>query len=52
MFLILAAIKQPYESTFPSIRADVCVSTAASVGLFITLFDNVPFILSSWNFQE
>ena len=39
----LAATKQLYEWYFLSVRPSVCPSH---------LFDYVPFIVSSWNFQE
>ena len=43
-FLIfLAATKQLYKWYFPSVRLSVCLSH---------LFDYVPIIVSSWNFQE
>ena len=47
----LAATKQLYEwyflSVCPSVRLSVCPSVRLS-----HLFDNVPIIVSSWNFQE
>ena len=39
----LAATKQLYKWYFPSVRPSVCLSH---------LFDYVPIIVSSWNFQE
>ena len=51
IFLFLAATKQLYEwfspSVRPSVRPSVCLSVCLS-----HLFDYVPIILSSWNFQE
>ena len=41
--LFLAATKQLYEWSFPSVCPSVCLSH---------LFDYVPIIVSSWNFQE
>ena len=53
--LFLAAIKQLYEwyflSVCPSVRPSVCLSVCPSVRLS-HLFDYVPIIVSSWNFQE
>ena len=43
----LAATKQLQEHLFPSVRLSVCPSVRLS-----HLFDNVPVIISSWNFQE
>ena len=47
----LAATKQLYEWFSPSVRPSVCPSVCLSVRLS-HLFDYVPIILSSWNFQE
>ena len=41
--LFLAATKQLYKWYFPSVRLSVCLSH---------LFDYVPIIVSSWNFQK
>ena len=41
--IFLAATKQLYEWFSPSVRPSVCLSH---------LFDYVPIIVSSWNFQE
>ena len=41
--MFLAATKQLYEWYFPSVRLSVCPSH---------LFDYVPIIVSSWNFQK
>ena len=41
--IFLAATKQLYEWYFPSVCPSVCLSH---------LFDYVPIIVSSWNFQE
>ena len=41
--LFLAATKQLYEWFSPSVRLSICLSH---------LFDYVPIIVSSWNFQE
>ena len=53
--LLLAATKQLYEwyflSVCPSVRLSVCPSVRLSVRLS-HLFDYVPIIVSSWNFQE
>ena len=49
--LFLAATKQLYEWFSPSVRLSVCLSVRPSVCLS-HLFDYVPIILSSWNFQE
>ena len=43
----LAATKQLYEWYFLSVRPSVCLSVCPS-----HLFDYVPIIVSSWNFQE
>ena len=43
----LAATKQLYEWFSPSVRLSVCLSVRLS-----HLFDYVPIIVSSWNFQE
>ena len=43
----LAATKQLYKWYFPSVRLSVCPSVCLS-----HLFDYVPIIVSSWNFQE
>ena len=43
MLSFLAATKQLYERYFPSVCPSVCLSH---------LFDYVPIIVSSWNFQE
>ena len=43
VIFFLAATKQLYEWSFPSVCPSVCLSH---------LFDHVPDILSSWNFQE
>ena len=45
--LFLAATKQLYKWYFPSVRLCVCPSVCLS-----HLFDYVPIIVSSWNFQE
>ena len=45
--LFLAATKQLYKWYFPSVRPSVCLSVRPS-----HLFDYVPIIVSSWNFQE
>ena len=45
--LLLAATKQLYEWYFLSVRLSVCLSVCPS-----HLFDYVPIIVSSWNFQE
>ena len=47
----LAATKQLYEWFSPSVRLSVPPSVRLSVSLS-HLFDYVPIILSSWNFQE
>ena len=47
----LAATKQLYKWYFPSVRLSVCPSVCPSVCLS-HLFDYVPIIVSSWNFQE
>ena len=53
--LFLAATKQLYEwyflSVCPSVRLSVCLSVRLSV-CPSHLFDYVPIIVSSWNFQE
>ena len=49
--LFLAATKQLYEWFSLSVRLSVCLSVRPSVCLS-HLFDYVPIILSSWNFQE
>ena len=53
--IFLAATKQLYEwfspSVRPSVRPSVCLSVRPSVCLS-HLFDYVPIILTSWNFQE
>ena len=49
--LFLAATKQLYEWYFPSVRLSVCPSVCLSV-CPSHLFDYVPIIVSSWNFQE
>ena len=49
--IFLAATKQLYEWFSPSVRLSVCLSVRPSVCLS-HLFDYVPIILSSWNFQE
>ena len=49
--LFLAATKQLYEWFSPSVCLSVCLSVCPSVCLS-HLFDYVPIILSSWNFQE
>ena len=46
----LAATKQLYKWYFPSVRLSVCPSVCLSVCLS-HLFDYVPIIVSSWNFQ-
>ena len=46
-FFFLAATKQLYKWYFPSVRLSVCPSVCPS-----HLFDYVPIIGSSWNFQE
>ena len=43
----LAATKQLYKWYFPSVRLSVCLSVCLS-----HLFDYVPIIVSSWNFQK
>ena len=43
----LAATKQLYKWYFPSVRPSVCPSVRPS-----HLFDYVPIIVSSWNFQD
>ena len=51
----LAATKQLYEWFSPSVRLSVCPSVCLSVRPSVCLshlFDYVPIILSSWNFQE
>ena len=48
--LFLAATKQLYKWYFPSVRLSVCPSVCLSVCLS-HLFDYVPIIVSSWNFQ-
>ena len=63
IFVFLAATKQLYEwyflSVCPSVRLSVCLSVCPSVRLSVCpsvrlshLFDYVPIIVSSWNFQE
>ena len=47
----LAATKQLYKWYFPSVRPSVRLSVCPSVCLS-HLFDYVPIIVSSWNFQE
>ena len=47
----LAATKQLYKWYFLSVRLSVCPSVCLSVCLS-HLFDYVPIIVSSWNFQE
>ena len=49
--LLLAATKQLYEWYFLSVRLSVCPSVCLSV-CPSHLFDYVPIIVSSWNFQE
>ena len=49
--VFLAATKQLYEWFSPSVRLSVRLSVRPSVCLS-HLFDYVPIILSSWNFQE
>ena len=49
--LFLAATKQLYKWYFPSVRLSVCPSVGLSVCLS-HLFDYVPIIVSSWNFQK
>ena len=49
--LFLAATKQLYKWYFPSVRLSVCPSVRPSVCLS-HLFDYVPIIVSSWNFQN
>ena len=55
MSIFLAATKQLYEwyflSVCPSVRLSVRLSVCPSVRLS-HLFDYVPIIVSSWNFQE
>ena len=62
-FFFLAATKQLYEwyflsvcpSVCPSVRLSVCLSVRLSVCPSVRLshlFDYVPIIVSSWNFQE
>ena len=46
----LAATKQLYKWYFPSVRLSVCPSVCLSVCLS-HLFDYVPIIVSSWNYQ-
>ena len=51
----LAATKQLYEWFSPSVRLSVRLSVCLSVRPSVCLshlFDYVPIILSSWNFQE
>ena len=51
----LAATKQLYKWYFPSVRPSVRLSVCPSVRLSVCLshlFDYVPIIASSWNFQE
>ena len=47
MLIFLAATKQLYKWYFPSVRPSVRPSVCLS-----HLFDYVPIIVSSWNFQE
>ena len=52
---LLAATKQLYEWYFLSVCLSVCLSVGRSVGRSVCpshLFDYVPFIVSSWHFQE
>ena len=49
--LFLAATKQLYKWYFPSVRPSVCLSVRPSVRPS-HLFDYVPIMVSSWNFQE
>ena len=41
-----------YYYLFPSVCLSVCPSVRPSVRPSVTLFDNVPVIVSSWNLQE
>ena len=53
--LFLAATKQLYKWYFPSVRPSVRLSVCPSVRLSVCLshlFDYVPIIVSSWNFQK
>ena len=53
--LFLAATKQLYKWYFPSVRPSVRLSVCPSVGLSVCLshlFDYVPIIVSSLNFQK
>ena len=53
--VFLAATKQLYKWYFPSVRLSVRLSVCPSVRLSVCpshLFDYVPIIVSSWNFQE
>ena len=53
--LFLAATKQLYKWYFPSVCPSVRLSVCPSVRLSVCpshLFDYVPIIVSSWNFQE
>ena len=49
--MFLAATKQLYDWFSPSVRLSVCPSVCLSV-CPSHLFDYVPIIVSSWNFQE
>ena len=51
IYKFLAATKQLYEWFSPSVRPSVRLSVRLSVCLS-HLFDYVPIIVSSWNFQE
>ena len=50
-YVFLAATKQLYKWYFPSVCPSVCPSVRLSV-CPSHLFDYVPIIVSSWNFQE
>ena len=53
--IFLAATKQLYKWYFPSVCPSVRLSVCPSVRLSVCLshlFDYVPIIVSSWNFQE
>ena len=55
LMYFLAATKQLYEWYFLSVCPSVCLSVCPSVRLSVRLshlFDYVPIIVSSWNFQE
>ena len=55
LLIFLAATKQLYKWYFPSVCPSVRLSVCPSVRLSVRLshlFDYVPLIVSSWNFQE